>query len=100
MLRWYPCQITLGADMNDLLNPELERRCQIADARLGVAEEIGWAAASFAGLAAWLHWQAWWGGLGVAIAVYILAIWRYSQESKASWDAYERATRTGKYAFD
>lgn len=83
--------------MNDTSHSELERQCQIDDARLGVAEELGWGTATFAGIAAWLYWQSFFLALGIAVVVYVLAISRYNKASKASWDAYEKATKTGKY---
>ena len=75
----------------------LERRCEIADARLGVAEELSWPAALFAGAAVHFKWDSWLAAIGAGLAVYLLAIWRHRRASARAWDEYERATGTGTH---
>lgn len=76
---------------------ELERACSVADARLGVADSVGWPGAGFAGIAAYLAWDSWLVAFAIGIAAYVLATHKYKKEHAAAWDAYERATQTGKY---
>lgn len=82
---------------NTELENQLQRRCEISDARLGVAENMGWATALFALLAAYLYWGSWVVAFASGVAVYCTAVYQYGKQRKHAWDEYERATKTGKY---
>ena len=77
--------------------PELERACQIAGARLGVAEELRWPLAMSAAINAQVFSNSWLVAVGIAIAVYILTARWYDKDYESAWDQYEKATKTGKY---
>ena len=77
---------------------ELERLSQVADAQLGVAEELGWSADGFAALAAHLKWESWLVTVPVAVVVYLLAIYRYRKRAATAEDNYFRVAGLGKYA--
>lgn len=76
---------------------ELETNCRIADAKLGVAESLGWSTATFAALAGYLYSNSWLAALGIGVVAYVLATHWFKKEHALAWDAYERATGTGKY---
>ena len=76
---------------------DLERKSEIADAELGVAEDIGWGTAGFAAMAAYLKWNSWLITILVGVSVYLLAVFSYYKKSNQANDAYQRATKTGKY---
>lgn len=77
---------------------QLERAHEIAWAKLGVAEDIGWIAACFAAIAAYLAWSSWivvivvLGGGFYAITV------RYRSESQRATETYYRAAKLGAYS--
>lgn len=77
---------------------ELQRVSELADARLDVAEEFGWAVGAFAALAAHLKWESWLVTLPVAVGTYALAIYRYRKRAAMAEDNYCRAAGLGKYA--
>jgi hypothetical protein len=77
---------------------ELQHRSEVADARLGVAEDLGWAIAAFGGIAAYLKWDSWLLSIAIAIAFYILAIFKYRKDAAKAEDAYYRVAKLGKYA--
>jgi hypothetical protein len=81
-----------------LTNDDLERASQLADERLGVAEELGWPMALFAGAAAHLAWSSWALTLLVVPLTYYCATFSYRRQSHRAEDAYYRAARLGKYA--
>jgi len=77
---------------------ELEHQSEVADAELGVAEELGWPLAMLAGLAAYLKWDNGLLTLPIAIGAYVLAIYRYRRRVAHAEDKYFRAAGLGKYA--
>lgn len=72
-------------------------RCQIADAKLGVAEELGWFAALFGAAATYFKLNSWFAAIAVGIVIYFIARYRYNRESDTAWDAYKMATKSGEY---
>ena len=81
----------------DSAEVRLGHQCKIADARLDVAEDVGWLAAALGALAAFFKWESWLLAIGAGIAIYLVATWRHSRERARAWDNYERATGTGKH---
>lgn len=77
---------------------DLQHKSEIADARLGVAEEMAWPLALMGGTAAYLALSSWLLSAGVAIAVYVVACFRYRREADRAEDAYHRVARIGKYS--
>ena len=80
------------------LKSDLQHQSEVADARLGVAEELGWAVAIFAGVSVYLKWDSWLFALAVAIGAYLLAVYRYRRRAAQAEDKYFRAAGLGKYA--
>ena len=76
---------------------ELEKRCDVALAKLGVAEELRWFIAIPFGLLLWVEHDSWLLGVAVSIATFFVVPYWYDKDYEAARDAYERATRTGKY---
>lgn len=77
---------------------ELEHRSAIADARLGVAEHLGWTIAFLVGLAVYLRWNTWIGAVAAAAVAYWLATFEYRRAARKAEDAYFRQAGLGKYA--
>jgi hypothetical protein len=77
---------------------DLERASELADAQLGVAEELGWPIALLAGTLAYTSWSSWLAAGGIGAAAYALAVFRYRRRSDRAEDAYYRAAGLGKYA--
>ena len=77
---------------------ELERHSELADAKLGVAEELGWIIAILAGVSAYLKLQNWLAGVAIAAVAYFVATYRYRQQAATAEDAYFRAAGLGKYS--
>jgi hypothetical protein len=69
---------------------ELEKRAEIAEARLGVAEDIESAAAKLA-------WGSWLIAIAVGIISYIGITHRYRREESRATDAYHRAAGLGDH---
>jgi hypothetical protein len=76
---------------------ELETRCRIALARLGVAEDLRWIIAPLGAIAVQHYWHTWPVSVGVAIVAFFAVPYPFSKEHDRAEDAYERATGTGKY---
>ena len=86
--------------MNEQNNELLRLRCDIADARCGVAEELGWPFSLVSALAMYFKWQSLLLAVGVAVVVYYLSVHRYQKARDAAWDKYERVTNTGRFYRD
>ena len=71
---------------------EIENRMELADAKLGVAEELGFAAAGFAALWVYVLSDSVLLAIGAFAFLYLAAKYKYKQEVKAAEDAFERAT--------
>jgi hypothetical protein len=76
---------------------EAERRCDIATARLGVAEELRWAIAGPIAFLLYLKYDSWLLATGVGIITFFLVTRWYEKEYDAANDAYEQLTGTGKF---
>jgi type II secretory pathway component PulF len=85
--------------VNENTNAESQLRIasELADARLGVAEELGWSIAFLVATAAHLAWGSWLLTIGLAIAGYFLATYRYRRDSALAEDRYYRFAGLGKY---
>ena len=76
---------------------DLERASQLADARLQVAEELGWPLAALAATAAHLMWGSWLLTLAVVALTYFGVTFNYRRLSQRAEDAHYRAAGLGKY---
>ncbi len=83
---------------NDL--EAIHHRMELADAKLGVAEDLGWVTAGFGAVAMYLLLESWLAAIGASALIYVVAIYKYRKDEKAATDAYERATGTGNYRKD
>ena len=79
---------------------ETELKCQsdLADARLGVAEELWWPMAILAAIAIHMQWDNWLLTAASVIAVYFLVTHRYRRAADKAEDEYFRVAHLGKYA--
>ena len=77
---------------------ELQHQSELADAELGVAEELGWAVAVLSGLAAHFKWDSWLLTLPITIGSYVLATYRYRRKAAKAEDDYYQAAGLGIYA--
>ena len=77
---------------------ELKHLSEVADAQLGVAEELGWPLSISVGIAVHLQWSNWLFTALSVVGTYVLAIYRYRRHSAQAEDAYYRAAGLGKYA--
>ncbi len=78
----------------------VERRMELANAKLGVAVNLGWVTASFAAVAMYLLLESWFAAISAFVLIYVVATYKYRKDEKAATDAYERAMGTGKYRED
>ena len=76
---------------------QLEKQCDIASARMGMAEDLGWPIAILAGLIVQMRFDSWLFGIVVGVAVYVLVTHWYKKAYAAANDAYAKATNAGKY---
>lgn len=76
---------------------EFELRSMLADAKLSVAERLGWSCA-LVGLAGIFSYSgSWWISIIAAVIFYILATYQYKREATFAEDAYHRHAGLGKY---
>lgn len=76
---------------------EIELRCDIAGAKLGVAEELRWFVAGPFAFLFYLKYDSWIVAIVIgAVAFFLVTHW-YEKEYDAANDAYERINGTGKY---
>lgn len=77
----------------------LERLSAIADARLGVAEELGWFIASLLAVIVYLKMDSsWLAALVAFVGSYYVATYGYRRNAAKAEDAYFRAGDLGKYS--
>lgn len=76
---------------------ELQQQSELANARLGVAEDLWWPMAISAATAAHLKWDNWFLNIAVVVAVYFLVTYKYRRAADAAEDNYFRVARLGKY---
>ena len=77
---------------------ELQHLAELADARLGVAEDFGWIVAALALLLVQLKWDTWIGGIAAAVVSYVFATHTYRRGAAKAEDEYFKAARLGKYS--
>ena len=77
---------------------EFEHRSQIADAKLGVAEDLGWLVAILFAVVVHQKWESWLFTIMAAIVSYISAIYKYRKDSLKAEDEYYQIANLGKYA--
>ena len=83
--------------MEHLNKAQAERRCEIAEAKLAVAEDLRFAISLLLGLVVYLKFDTFWGAL---IAFLLAVYWvprPYNKECEAAHDELEKLTGTGKY---
>ena len=76
---------------------EAQKRCDMATAKLGVAEELRFAVAAPFAVAVYLKYDSWIAAVIVGVVAFFLVTYWYEKEYDAAHDAYERLTGTGKY---
>lgn len=76
---------------------EAQKRCDIATAKLSVAEQLRLTAAAPWAFAVYLKYDSWIAAVIVGVVVFFLITYRYEKEYDAAHDAYEKLTGTGKY---
>ena len=76
---------------------ELRVASEIADARLGVAEELAWPLALVAAVAAHLAVGSWLITVPIGVSAYYVATFKYRRESAAAEERYNRVAGLGKY---
>lgn len=77
---------------------ELEHASNMADARLGVAEQFSYPLAFFVALAAHFKWESWLLSVPVFGIVFWLSVRSYRKASNEAEDAYYKAAKLGKYS--
>jgi hypothetical protein len=76
---------------------EAERRCDVAAAKLSVAEELRWAVAGPSAFLLYLKYDSWLLAAGVGIVAFFLVTRWYEKEFDAANNAYEQLTGTGNF---
>lgn len=82
---------------NDERLSDLERRADIELEKLGVAEDLGWAIAALAAAVTYFRWGGWMLPVLIFVGAYYLVTFSYRRREVAATNAYQRASRTGKY---
>ena len=77
---------------------DLQRRSEIADARLEVAESFGGLIALLVALLVHAKWGGWIAALLAAVASYYLVTFEYRKRAATAEDEYHRVAGLGKYA--
>ena len=77
---------------------ELERQFELADARLGVAEDFAWAVGGLAGMFAYSLERSWLWAIAAFIVGFVLSVYPLRKAADKAEDAYFRAAKLGKYA--
>lgn len=70
---------------------------KLEDAKLEVAEELGWPFAILAGVAAYLYFNNWWLPVISVPITYYAVTYRYLRCANLAEDKYFQAARLGKY---
>ncbi len=82
--------------MSDQL--ELQHQSELADARLSVAENLGWPMSILAATGVQCMWQNWLLTILTLVVVYFMITFKYRREAEKAEDAHYRASSLGKYA--
>jgi hypothetical protein len=70
---------------------------ELANARLGVAEDLGWLLAIVAAIASHLAFHSWAITIGIGLATYYFCTLKFRRESATADDRYQHAAGLGKY---
>lgn len=76
---------------------ELEKASEIADARLGVAEDFAWTVATLLALVVYLKWDSWIFAVGAWALGFFFSTYHLRKESHAAEEAHMKATKTGRH---
>jgi hypothetical protein len=76
---------------------QLQRLSEIADARLGVAEDFAWPIAALAFTVVMVKWDSWLFGLAAAVAGHAISIYYCRCEANKAEEVYFRQAKIGKY---
>lgn len=94
-------EIQLGDEIACSMNADTETQaqiaCDIAAARLQVAEQLRQPIAGLASILTYIASDSWLAAIGITFLLLILVPYSYSKEYDKAWDNYERVTGTGKY---
>jgi len=77
---------------------ELERQSELADARLGVAEDFAWVVSGLAGLVAYSLERSWLLAVAAFVVGFVVSVYPLRKAANKAEDAYFRAAKLGKYA--
>lgn len=77
---------------------ELQHLSEIADARLDVAEELGWVVGVLAAFVVQMKWDTWVGAIVTVLVVYLIVTLPYRRRAAKAEDAYFKAAHLGKYS--
>ena len=77
---------------------DLQHRSEIADARLGVAEELCWFVVILVTAVIQLKWDTWMGGIAAAAFSYYFLTLSYRRAAAQAEDDYFKAAHLGKYS--
>lgn len=75
----------------------LEHLSQMADAELGVAEDLGWVIAILCATLFQFKWESWILSMTAGAIAYVVAIYRYRKRAEIAEDNYFKAAGLGKY---
>lgn len=76
---------------------ELERKSEIADAQLGVAEDLAWPISTLSGMLAKHYADSWLVAIVIALGVLFLVIYPYRKRADQCEDEYFKLAKLGKY---
>lgn len=79
-------------------NGDLEHLSNLADARLGVAEEVGWYAAVATALLVGVKLE-WWVGVIALYPIYYIVTLRFRNAAAKAEEAYFRDAKIGRYGY-
>ena len=79
------------------ITTQLSIKSQLADAKLGVAEQLSWPLAVFAAVAAHLAFGSWLLTIALLGGTYYLATLKFRKESAAAEDDYNKAAGLGRH---
>ena len=66
---------------------QIDIQRQVADAKLGVAEDLAWHGAIFLALMSWFRWDSWLGAGVAAVAYYWIVTRYYGRDHDRAWKA-------------
>lgn len=75
-------------ETQDEIDSRYDQRCSIADAKLLVAERLGWHVMLGWGAYAQLRWDSWLITIPICAGIYFLTTYDYQKDHERAWDAY------------